>query len=421
LPRDKTDFILCYAGAAAEWTINMQNSRGKHISKNKRALKVDNKYVAIAFTAVAVAALLVIRGVLFDFRSMDYNNFLVAWVAAFRDLTVIEALGAKIGNYNPPYLYLLNIISRIGISDLYLIKTISVIFDFLLAFFVMKIVSLKTGSINMQILAFLLALAIPTVILNSSMWAQCDSIYTAFALGSVYFAFRGRSKSAYAFFAIALSFKLQAAFILPIFAIFLIKNKIKFRDCYMFFVVYLAMLMPALLAGVPIGTLLMVYINQTDTYHYLNLNAINIWRLVGAVDFDSFRIVGLYSAGLAALGLLYFTYVNRERLVKTEDYMRLAYLFAVILPFLLPQMHERFFYMPDVLSLLVFLYDKRRWYVPVIAVFCSFVAYSWYLMNFVVLLDYIYLALAMMIVIFIVLRDLVISLRTDTLTVEEQT
>jgi len=252
------------------------------------------------------------------------------------------------------------------------------------------------------------------------MWAQCDSIYTAFALGSVYFALRGRSKSAYAFFALALSFKLQAAFVLPVFAVFLIKNKIKLRDCYMFFVVYLAMLIPAALAGVPIGNLLLVYINQTDTYHHLKLNAMNIWQLVGDVDFASFRIVGLYSAGLATLGLLFFTYINRERLVKTEDYIRLAYLFAVILPFLLPQMHERFFYMPDVLSLLVFLYDKRRWYVPVIAVFGSFVTYSWYLMNFIVLIDYIYPALAMMIVIFIVLRDLVISLGTDTLITKEQ-
>jgi len=397
----------------------MHNSQGKRIVKGTSVSNAGNKYAAAAFTAVAVAALLIIRGALFSFESLDYINFLSTWISAYRKMSFVEALAAKVGNYNPPYMYILNIISRAGISDLYLLKSVSIIFDFLLAFFVMKIVSLKTESINMQILAFLLTLAIPTVILNSSMWAQCDSIYTAFALGSVYFALRGKSKSAYAFFALALSFKLQAAFVLPIFAVFLIKNKIKIRDCYMFFVVYLAMLMPAVLAGVPIGNLLLVYINQTDTYHYLNLNAINIWRLVGNVDFDAFRIVGLYSAGLAALGLLYFTYVNRERLVKTEDYIRLAYLFAVILPFLLPQMHERFFYMPDVLSLLVFLYDKRRWYVPVTAVFCSFVTYSWYLMDFIVLIDYIYLALAMMIVIFIILRDLVISMRTDSLITKE--
>jgi Gpi18-like mannosyltransferase len=330
----------------------------------------------------------------------------------YRGMSFWEAMGTPVGNYNPSYMYILNIVSRIGISDLYLIKTVSVMFDLLLAFFVMKLVSLKTESLNFRMLAFILAFAVPTVVLNSSMWAQCDSIYTAFALGSVYFGLRGRSKVAYVFIALALSFKLQAAFILPFFAVFIIKNKIKLRDCYVFFLTYFAMLLPAVIAGRSIVDLLMVYINQTGTYHFLKLNAVNIWQLVGDVEFGGFRIAGLYISGLAVLGLLYFTYVNRERLVQTVDYIRLVFLFAVILPFLLPQMHDRFFYMADVLSLLVFLFDKRRWYVPLVTVFCSYTAYAWYLMNWAVLVDYKYAALALMVVIFTVLRDYVLSLRT---------
>jgi Gpi18-like mannosyltransferase len=198
---------------------------------------------------------------------------------------------------------------------------------------------------------------------------------------------------------------------LPLFAVFVMNKKIRLRDCYVFFSVYLAMLLPAFVAGRPVGDLLLVYFRQTDTYHYLSLNAVNIWRFVDNVSFSSFRTAGLFIAGTAVLGLLYFTYVHRERLVKTADYIRLAFLFAAILPFLLPQMHERFFYMADVLSLAVFFYDKRRWYVPVISVFCSYTAYAWYLMQWTVVVDYKYAAFAFMIVIFIVLRDLVISLR----------
>ena len=378
--------------------------------KDTNTPESTSSFAVFVFTSAAVAALLIIRFALFYFESWDYITFLSGWVSAYRDMSFAEALGTSVGNYNPPYMYILNIISRIGLPDLYLIKTISVLFDILAAFFVMKLVSLKTGSVNFHTLAFILAFAIPTVILNSSMWGQCDSIYAAFALGSVYFALKGRGKMAYAFIALALSFKLQAAFVLPVFAVFVITKKIRLQDCYVFFAVYFATLLPALLAGVPVSDLLLVYFNQTISYNFLTLNAINIWQFVDNIEFIYFKIAGLLICGLAVFGLLCFVYVNRTRLTKTTDFIRLTYLFAVIMPFLLPQMHDRFFYMADVLSLVVFLFDKRRWYVPVVTVFCSYTVYAWYLMQWLTLFDYKVAAVALMVVIFIVLQDVVISL-----------
>ena len=369
-----------------------------------------NFLIAIFYTGVSFAALLIARFALFDYESFDYIHSLSHWVERYREMTFFEGLGVKVSNYNQPYMYLLNIIARIGIPDIYLIKIISVIFDAVLAFFVMKIVSLKTKSLNMRILSFLLAFAVPTVIINSAMWGQCDSIYSAFAVGALYYALRVRSKTAYSFIALAVSFKLQAAFIFPIFAIFIVKGKIKLSDCYVFFLVYLSMLLPAFIAGFPVRDLLLVYLDQTGTYDYLTLNAVNVWQFFQNVDFGTFRTVGLYFGGTAVLGLMYFAYIHRERIVATTDYIRLAFLFAVFVPFLLPQMHDRFFYIADALALLVFLYDKRRWYVPVVCVFCSFIAYAWLIMEYIHIFDYRLAALALTAVIIIVLRDLVISL-----------
>ena len=373
-------------------------------------LNFDNDFVAPLFAITAVVALLIVRGALFYFESGDYLWAFRLWVDEFRGMTFFQALGSNVGNYNPPYMYILNIISRIGISDLYLIKAVSIIFDFIIAFFVMKLVSLRTKSRNMHILAFVLAFAIPTVVINSSMWGQCDSIFAAFALGSIYFALSERSKLAFAFIAIALSIKLPAAFILPMFAVFVMVKKIRLRDCYVFFLTYIAMLLPAIIAGRSLGDIFSVYFGQPGTFLSLNMNIVNIWRFIGDVEFANFRLAGLFIAGAAVLGLLYFTYVNRKNLVQTVDFIRLAFLFAAIVPFLLPQMHDRYFYMADVLSLVVFLYDKRRWYVPVVTVFCSYLAYVYYLLDFTVLLDYRYAAIALFVVIIIVLRDYVTSL-----------
>jgi len=255
-------------------------------------------------------------------------------------------------------------------------------------------------------------LSIPTVILNSSMWGQCDSIYAAFAVGSIYFGLAGRSKLAYAFMGLAFSFKMQAVFLMPMFPVLIFMRKISFRDCYMFFAVYLATLLPAVFAGMPLGVVFSTYFTQAGTYSELNMNIANIWRLVGDVPYEHFLVVGLCVAGLAVLGLMYFTWVNRKRLVDTVDFVRLAYLFAVLLPFLLPKMHDRYYFLADVLSVAVFLFDKRRWYVPVISIFCSYLAYAWFLMSRFEIIDYKLGALALLVVIIIVLRDYVMSLQT---------
>jgi len=373
----------------------------------------NNALTAYLFAIVAAMALMIVRGSLFYYESFDFVHSLSRWVERYREMTFFEGLGTKIGNYNQPYMYLLNIISRIDFPELYSIKTISVVFDILLAYFVMKLVSLKTKSLNIQMLAFFTAFAIPTVILNSSMWGQCDSIYASLAVGAVYYALRGRSKSAYALIALAVSFKLQAAFILPLFAIFAMQRKIRLSDCYIFFLTFLAVLVPAYATGFPLRDLLLMYLDQTDTYLFLRLNSVNMWLFVENVEFEAFKTVGLYCAGLAAVSLMYLAFIYRDKLKKNEDYIRFAYLFAVILPFILPQMHDRFFFMADVFALVVFLFDKRRWYVPVVTVFCSFITYAWFLMEWITIFDYKLAALALLTVIVIVLRDLVLSLRGE--------
>ena len=403
--------------------IQTQSQNGAQLNRDgtgiadAKQMSMPELISAFLFSAVALSALLIVRNALFYYESFDYIHSLGRWVSQYREMSFWEGLGVKVGNYNPPYMYFLNIFARLNISDLYLIKYLTVIFDAVLAYFVMKLVSLKTKSVNMHILAFLLAFSVPTVIINSSMWGQCDSIYTAFAVGAFYFALTSRSRTAFAFIALALSFKLQAAFIMPIFAVFVIKKKLQLQDIWVFFAVYLGMLFPAFLAGYPIEDLLFVYLKQTNTYHYLTLNAVNIWQFFQNVEFANFKTVGLYAAGVAVLGLLYFAYVHRKELENTVDFVRLAFLFAIIMPFLLPQMHDRFFYMPDILALVLFLYDKRRWFVPVICVFGSFLAYAWLVMEYIHIFDYKIAALAIAAVIFVVLRDLVVSLTSRPLTV----
>jgi len=377
-----------------------------------------DKIAPYIFVFVSIIALLAARISLFFYESGDYVHFLKIWIDEFRTMTFLEGLGTTVSNYNPPYMYILNIIARINAPDLVLIKIVSVFFDFIIAYFVMKIVSLKTSRINMHILAFVLAFAIPTVVINSAMWGQCDSIYAAFAIGSFYFGLVKRSKMSYAFLALAISFKLQAAFLLPILPIFVVTKNIKFKDCYIFIIVYLATLLPAMLAGMPPGEAIFAYVEQAGYYNRLSLNMVNIWRFIylpdsfGSYFYEGFVRAGLFLTGTAVLGLMYFTYVNRSRLINTVDFVRLAYLFAIIIPFILPKMHDRYYFMADILSIALVIFDKRRWYVPVITIFCSLVSYEYFLIYWTgtEVIEYKYLVIALLFTILLVLKDYVKSL-----------
>ena len=369
--------------------------------------------VTYVFALAMVAGLMALRGTLLYYLSGDYAAHLSQWVAGVRGLTVRQGLSVNVGNYNMPYMYLIFLISRFEFPGMFLIKFASIFFDIILAYFVMKIVSLKTESRNFRIAAFLGALAIPTVVINSAMWAQSDAIYAAFTMGAIYFALAEKSKLAYLFLALGFAFKMQAMFVAPLFVVFILKQKIWLRDIWIFPVAFLATLLPAVTAGMPIRDALATYSNQFDYYNMLNMNATSIWRLVGWVDQDQFIAAGLFVAGVAVAGLLYFVYVYRKRITETKDYVNLAYIFAAMMPFLLPKMHDRFLFLADVLSILVFAFNKKRWFVPLITIYASYNTYVWFLMSQITLIDYVYVSLALGVTILIVLKDFVEKVREE--------
>ena len=136
----------------------------------REGLLNQNKYL---FTAVLLLALaFVFRGLYLDHRSGDYNTFLVKWVDYFRQNGGFHGFAESIGNYNVPYLYFLALFSYLPLNDLYLIKLLSIAFDVVLAFGMMKLVGLFTFSIPKRLMAYLGTLLLPTVVINGAIWGQ---------------------------------------------------------------------------------------------------------------------------------------------------------------------------------------------------------------------------------------------------------
>lgn len=332
----------------------------------------------LLFVAASAAALIVMRVALLCKLAPDYHNFLSGWIEQMRGLSVGEAMREKIGDYNMPYLYFLLTVSRIDIDAQLLIKWFSCCFDFVTAFFVMKTVALKTENRLIHHLSFLLTLALPTVLLNSAYLSQCDAILAAFCAATLYYSLKGDGVKAVIAFSLGFSLKLQAIFILPAVIVCFIAKKFKLWHIALFPATFFVTLLPAIFAGRGLIDCVRIYFDQASQYPALTLSAPNIWMLFGNVDFKPFNTLGIMLCGMALMVLLYICYTYRAK-IDNQALVELFYISVLLLPFLLPRMHERYFYLADVLSVAVFFYDRRRWYVPLITVLSSLNAYFCFL------------------------------------------
>ena len=345
-----------------------------------RFLKIKSFVIFGAVLAIGAAAL-AMRLYFLDSASGDYNSFLSVWLEEMRSLSGVEAIVKPIGDYNMPYLYLLFGFSRSSVYDLYLIKLLSIVFDFVLAFGISKLVYRFSNSEFSAVLGFAAPLFVPTVFLNSAMWAQCDSIYAAFCVWALYFALSNKPKTSVVFFGLAFSFKMQSIFIFPIIIFLVLKNKIKLSQLIYFPVTFIATLIPAILCGRSIYDTFSIYINQTNSYPNLTLNCPTFWAFFPEESFNIFGTAALFLAGAVVLCFCAYLYYNKAKL-NSALLLDAAYLFTLLLPFFLPRMHERYFYLAEVLSVVYMLLHKKRAFMPPLLLFTAFDCYCAYLFGY---------------------------------------
>ena len=344
----------------------------------------ENKKKIIA-PALILLLIIAIRMLMFGHETADYLDFLSPWVQFFRENGGFKALGMSVGNYNPPYLYFLALFSYININELYLIKLLSVLFDVLLAWACMKLLSIYNKERRPLLICFFVALSLPTVALNGAFWGQCDSIYVFFAVMSVYLALKEKGVGSMIMLAASLAFKLQAVFIMPVFFVFLLAGKIKPKHIIVFPIAYAVILLPPVICGRPIFEVLTQYVNQAGTAgDAMNYNSPSVFSIFGGLDSAVWAKPAVIAAFAFMLLVFLFAAIFRKRL-SDKMLLGLTVLLVIGIPFLLPHMHDRYFYLADVLSLVLAFSAPAFFPLPVFVQFASFLSYYAYLnMRFLV-------------------------------------
>lgn len=330
-----------------EYILALALLRREGLLKNRRAL------IAAALIAAAAFAL---RFASLDHETLDYIDWISRWIGYFREGGAWHTLGEELWacNYNVPYLYALAIFSTLPVSDLYLVKLFSILFDVLLAYWGMKLLSCLTASRSRQLAAFLGMLWLPTVLLNGAYWGQCDSIYAAFAVLSLYLALSDRPIGSVVAIAVSFSIKLQAIFLLPVFMVLLIARKVKFWQLFAFPIAYVVTILPAVIAGRDFIDLLLLYYNNTGSIgEGLNYNSPSIYAATSFAPLSesSAATLGIALAFGLCLAVFVWAFLRRDRL-SGRVILGMALILCTGIAYLLPHMHERYFILADILSFL---------------------------------------------------------------------
>ena len=341
-----------------------------------------------------VAALLltafVPRLLAMKYETLDYQDFLAPWVEFYRQNGGFKALYRPVGNYNVPYLYFLALFSYSGIRDLYLIKLLSIFFDVLLAWGGMRLVSCLTESPLRRVGCFFTLLLLPTVFLNGAVWGQCDSIYAALAVLALADALEDHPVRATVLLALSFGFKLQAVFVMPIFAVLLFSGKIKWKHLPVFPLAYILLILPAVIAGRPLLDTLLIYFKESGSVGTaLNYNSSSVYGLFRQFsDPDTAAKLGILTAFAFLLLLLALCFVFRRRL-NDRLILVAALLMAVGIPFFLPHMHDRYFFAADALSLILAFGLPILSPVAALTQFASLLGYyAYFVKRFLLLMDH---------------------------------
>lgn len=297
----------------------------------------------VAILGLAVVA----RALYWNVRPPDMAIFLEPWLAHIVHYGPIGAFAHPFSNYEPAYLYLLALGSLASgvLAPMTIIKILSVCGTLFLTMSCAQV--LKAAGAERR--GALLALLLPSVILNDALLAQCDALWAGACLFALARMIEGRTLKAMLWCGVGIAFKAQAAFIAPVIIGAMVGRRAPWWQWGVPALVFLATLLPPWLMGWPGLKLLTAYFGQA-AWDRIPGRLANPWML-GTIFADhasrDWFALGYAAAGAVAL-LIGCLAARRAR--DPRIMLLLAAFAGTALPFLLPKMLERYYFLGDVAS-----------------------------------------------------------------------
>jgi len=295
----------------------------------------------------------------------DMSNFYFVWYQNILDNGIAVAFREHLIGYTPAFWYLFAGTTLLDpiLPRVTAIKLLPILFDCIATYFVYRIVRIKYPTGNKPYWAADLFFVLPTIFINSAHWGQMDSLYTTFLIISLYFYLKEKPLLGMLAFALSFSIKFQAIFFVPFLVVLLLKKKVRWWQFLLVPAVYVITCIPAVLLGSSWLDLLTIYLRQTALFSQLTVNAPNLYIFVPwEVDEPALRI-GFIVAICSLAAWIICTALDKRK-ITPERMVLLALISVSLTPFVLPRMHERYFYPADALSLIAAFFNPELWIVP---------------------------------------------------------
>ena len=273
---------------------------------------------------------------------LDQNTF-VAW----SNILVEKGLSNfyhSWSDYLPGYLYVLYILGKLKtilpVPEILLYKLPAILADLTTGYLIYLIVK-KIKDQRIALIASGLYVFNPAILANSTLWGQVDSLTALFSLLAIYLVALNPYLSAISLAAGTL-IKPQAAFVLPVILVLMIKNKWKFTKILTYLTVGLMLFILGFVPFLPRGENLLAFILErlalsSNQYPYASINAFNFWGIWAMWKPDSL----IYQISGAIFSLLVFSFaVYKTWNKKGAEYLWTAVVFLTTFIFL-TRIHER--------------------------------------------------------------------------------
>ncbi|MCU6697643.1 hypothetical protein [Laedolimicola ammoniilytica] len=344
--------------------------------KKQGLTRLDLFYLA-ALTLIGLSIRVILRVVITD----DWLMYWDPWISDIKEMG-FSYLATDRYDYTPTFIYILWVISKLPINPMTAYKGLHCILDFVAAAILGKMIYKVTGSRRKGVLSYGLFLIVPTIWANSALWAQCDIIFMTFLLLCFYYLFADRPCRAMFFYGMAFVFKLQSLFIFPFLVILWVNKKVDLKHFLWIPALYFLSIVPAWIAGRPLMELINIYMAQgAQDVWSLSIKWPNIYQIIG----NQFFLLEYASAGtwliLGILMIIMFAMAQKRYRITNEFIVQMALFFAILTPWFLPHMHERYGCVADILAIIYAMMNRKKFYFPLVQILVSFNSYMAYLSH----------------------------------------
>ena len=181
------------------------------------------------------------------------------------------------------------------------------------------------------------------------------------------------------------AFKLQAVFILPFFLyVYFAEKKFSIVQFALIPVTMLATELPILYFGRSIFEIFEVYLGQSNTYTSVSMNYPSFWTIIFEAGSSAFYKAHQSAAifiTVAVLAALMIWWIVKRIALNSKNMIYMAFLSAYTCVLFLPQMHERYGYIYEILAIILVFMNKRTIKLIISLYIITLITYGHYLFG----------------------------------------